>query len=375
MAKLLIVAGEASGDLHGGKVVAELKKKRPDIELIGTGGRVLESAGTRLYYRVEEMAVIGFWEVAKRYGYYKGIFDTIVRKLDEERPDAVFLVDYPAFNLKVAKEAKLRGIRVLYYIAPQVWAWKKKRIRKIKAFVDELICLFPFEVAFFKREGMDAHCFGHPLVETAVPTLTKSEVCTKWGLDGNKRLISLLPGSRRNEILKHLPLLLKVAEILGGKFPDLQFAIPLAPTVRREELREGLSRSSVAVHLVGNDTYNIVGHADFALVASGTATLETALLGTPMLIYYRVSAATYAIGKYLLGIETVGLPNIVAGREIVPEMIRHFTSAEDLANVAERYLANPEEYLCVKRNLADLRDKLGEKGAYRKTAEFLNALL
>ena len=373
MTKLLVVAGEASGDIHGGNVIAELKKIRPDIELMGTGGKILESAGTRLYYRVEDMAVIGIWEVLKRYGYHKGIFDHIVRTMDAERPNAVFLVDYPAFNLRVAEEAKKRGIKVIYYIAPQVWAWKKERIDKIRAFVDTLICLFPFEVDFFKREGVEAYCFGHPLVDIAAPTCGKSKVYERWGLDEKKRLVCLLPGSRRNEIGKHFSLLLNIAEILSKRRSDLQFAIPLAPTVKREEIRAIPDHLTATVRIVENDTYNVVSHSDFAAVASGTATLETAILCTPMLIYYKVSVITYVIGKYVFKIETVGLPNIVSGRKIVPEKIRQFTSARDLANTVDCILSNPKEYQRIKQNLADLRSHLGESGAYRKTAEFLQS--
>ncbi len=375
MTKLLVIAGEASGDLHGGNVILKLKELHPDIEMFGTGGKVLESAGVRLIYRAEDMAVIGIWEVLKRYGYYKGIFNDIVRQLDEEKPDAVFLVDYPAFNLRVAEEAKKRGIKVIYYVAPQVWAWKKNRIHKIKAFVDELICLFPFEVDFFRKKGMDTHCFGHPLIDIAHPSQSKSEVFKKWDLDTGKRLVSLLPGSRRNEILRHFPLLLTIADRLYEKQPDVQFAIPLAPTVSKEEIQGQLTHSNAVIKIIEDDTYNIVGHSDFAAVASGTATLETALLQTPLLIYYKISAFTYVIAKYILRIKAVGLPNIVSGKEIVPELIQYFTSAQDLANTIDHYLTNNREYDQIKQNLRELRANMGEHGAYQKTAEFLNQCL
>ncbi|MDH5559935.1 MAG: lipid-A-disaccharide synthase [Deltaproteobacteria bacterium] len=375
MTKLLVIAGEASGDLHGGKVLIELKKLDPEISIIGTGGRFIASTKAKLYYRVEELAVIGFWEVLKQYGYYKNIFNNMVKKLDEERPDAVFLVDYVAFNLKFAEEAKKRGIKVICYVAPQVWAWKKNRIRKIKKFVDHLIVLFPFEVEFFKKEGMKTHCFGHPLLDIAKPDLDKEALFKKWGLDNQKKTISLLPGSRRNEITKHLPLLLEVAQTISSKRNDIQFVFPMAPTVNKEDVFPYLDKIDTKVCLVEDDTYNTVAASDFAVVASGTATLETAILNTPLLIFYKVSAPTYMIGHYLLGIKMVGLPNIVADEMIAPEMIQNSSTAQKMTEKILAYLDDPDGLRQMSERLQIVKRNLGEKGAYEKTGRFLYQLL
>jgi len=369
----MVISGEASGDLHGGNVIQRLKQLRPDLEVIGTGGDHMAAAGARLFYRVEDLAVIGFSEVLKVYKHIKAIFDDLVRKLDDEKPDAVLLVDYPAFNLKFAAEAKKRGIRVIFYIAPQVWAWKKNRIHKIKALVDELIVLFPFEVEFFKKEGMKAHCFGHPLLDIAEPTLDRQDFIQKWKLSLEKTTISLLPGSRKNEIAKHLPLLSETAKQIARERDDIQFIYPLAPTVNRDSVASLLSQESSAITLIESDTYNAVAHSDLALVTSGTATLETAILKTPLIVIYKSSLITYLIGKYLLRIKVIGLPNIIADREIVPEDPR-FVSPAKIVNWVNYYLTNRDAYQEIKQNLIELRDQLGEKGAYQKTAAFINTL-
>lgn len=373
MSKLMVVSGEASGDLHGGNVIQRLKLLRPDLEIIGTGGDIMAAAGARLFYRVEDLAVIGFSEVLKVYKYIKAVFDDLVRKLDEEKPDAVMLVDYPAFNLKFAAEAKKRGIRVIFYIAPQVWAWKKNRIHKLKALVDELIVLFPFEVEFFKKEGMKTHCFGHPLLDIAESTLDRQDFIQKWKLSAEKKTISLLPGSRKNEIAKHLPLLCETAAQLTSEHDDIQFIYPLAPTVNNASVAPLLTHKSPAIKLIEGDTYNAVAHSDLALVTSGTATLETAILKTPLIVIYKSSLITYLIGKYLLRIKVIGLPNIIADREIVPEDPR-FVSPAKIVNWVNYYLTDRDAYQEIKQNLIELRDQLGEKGAYQKTAAFINTL-
>lgn len=372
----MVIVGEASADLHAGKVLEELADIRDDIRLIGTGGKRLRELGAVLYYRIEDMHVVGLWEVLKRYNYFTGILKDMTAKLDSEKPDAVLLVDYPGFNIRFAELAKKRGIKVIYYIAPQVWHWKKKRIFKIKAFVDYLIALFPFEVDFFKKEAdMDIKCFGHPLLDIAKTSSTKAEVFKKWGLDPEKQLISLLPGSRGHEVANHLETLLKMAEYIAERKDDVQFAFPMAQTVRKEDAEPLLKGLKVKVALIENDTYNLVGHSDIATVASGTATLETAVLETPMIIFYKTSPMTYFLGRYILKIDTIGLPNIVAGRHVVPEMIQNDFTPEKLGEKVINILDNPEEYQKIKQNLADLKRDLGEHGAYRKTAEYISSLL
>ncbi|MGK0289390.1 MAG: lipid-A-disaccharide synthase [bacterium] len=370
--KVMVIAGEASGDLHGGNVISELLKIRKDVELFGTGGKLLKKCGVKLFYTAEELGIVGLWEVLKHYGFFRKVYYDLLEKLDQEKPDVVLLVDYPGFNLRFAEEVKKRGIKVIYYIAPQVWSWKKNRIHKIKAFVDKMIVLFPFEVRYFNREKMKTHCFGHPLLEIAKISTPKEDFFQKWGLDPNKKLVSLLPGSRSHEVSKHLPILLQMAEEISFDRKDIQFVYPLAPTVTLETVEPYLEHLKVKVHLVENDTYNCVGYSDFATVASGTATLETAVLQTPHIIFYKTSYITYLIGKYLLGIRVIGLPNIVAEKMVVPEMIqRDFSPLRMAAKVLE-ILDNKELYEQIKQNLKELKENLGSIGAYQKTAEFIS---
>jgi len=368
MKKLMVIAGEASGDLHGGNVLQRLKELMPDLEIFGTGGDQIKAAGAQLYYRVEDLAVIGFSEVLKVYRHIRSVFDHMINVLDKRKPDAVLLIDYPAFNLKFAAEAKKRGVRVIFYVAPQVWAWKKNRIHKIRAFVDDLIVLFPFEVDFFRREGMETHCFGHPLLDVVRPSLDRVDFFRKWGLNPDQKTLSILPGSRRNEIARHMPLLSETAELLAERHPDLQFVYPLAPAISRETVG-GRPRASITP--VENDTYNAIAHSDIALVTSGTATLETAILQTPLIIIYRSSLTTYLIGKYLLRIKAIGLPNIIAGREIVPED-PHFVSPLKMAESVSYYLSNDNALNGIRNNLIALKEHLGETGAYWKTADFIS---
>ncbi|MBU2512967.1 lipid-A-disaccharide synthase [bacterium] len=374
MTKIFVLAGELSGDLHGGNVLTELVRLRPQLDIIGTGGKIIAESASELFYHVEDLEVIGFLEVAKRYNYYKGVFDAVVSKLDEKKPDAVLLIDYPGFNLKLAAEAKKRGIKVIYYIAPHVWAWKKNRVEVIKKYVDELIVLFPFEVDFFQKEGVKAHCFGHPLLDIVKPLSIRHEFLSRWGLDPDRKLISLLPGSRANELKNHLPLLVKTAEILTRSRDDLQFVLPIAPTTSELSVLPFLQNSNVKFKIIKNETYDAIAHAFFALVASGTATLETAILETPEVIFYKSSFLTYLIGKYVMRIKQVGLPNIIAGRAIVPED-PHFISPEKMAKTVLVYLENESEYQSIKQELKAVKSQLGDPGAYLKTAEFINSIL
>lgn len=375
MNKLMVIAGEASGDLHAGNVIRELLKLNPELEVFGTGGKILDSLGAKLYYKAEELAVIGVWEVLKHYGFFKSVFNHMVRLLDEEKPDAVLLVDYPGFNLRFAEEIKKRGIRVIYYIAPQVWSWKKNRIHKIKELVDDLVVIFPFEVDYFMKEAqIESHCFGHPLLDIAKPTMEKDAIFKKWGLDPDKKLVSILPGSRKNEVSKHLPVLIEMCNLIAEKRSDIQFAYPLAPTVQKSEVEEQFKDAKAKIILVENDTYNLVWASDYATVASGTASLETAILQTPLLIFYHTSALTYLLGKYLFKIDTIGLPNIVAQEKIIPEMIQTDFNSEKLAELVLYTLDNEQYYRKTKANLKKLLDSLGTEGGYLGTAEFINSL-
>ena len=285
--KLLTIIGETSGDLHGANVLREIKKINPAMKIIGTGGNLFKTVADQTYHSIEEMEVIGLFEVLKHWKKLKSIFQRMVNLLDRESPDAVFLVDYVGFNLRFAAQAKKRNIPVYFYISPQIWAWKKNRIQKIKDYVDKLIVLFPFEVKYFADRNVQVECFGHPLLDI-VKTNTNQKSCfQKWGLSSSKKLVSLLPGSRHQEIKKHLPILLKTIPLISKAYKNTQF-VCITPSKKSSTIAQKiLSSQKLKIPLICEDAYNLIGNSDLALTASGTVTLETAILKTPMIIFYK----------------------------------------------------------------------------------------
>jgi lipid-A-disaccharide synthase len=374
MKKILVVIGEASGDLHGGQVLDELKKIEPKMEIIGTGGRFFQRVSKKTYYKAEQLEVIGWWGVLKNFQFLKSAFDKMLALLDSEKIDALFLVDYVGFNLRLAREAKKRNIPVYFYIAPQAWAWKKKRCGQIAENVKKLIVLFPFEVDFFAKENIAVECFGHPLLEAAKKTQNKEQTFQKHRLSPKKKLLCLFAGSRKQELLTHLPILLKTAEILA-QTQDLQFVCVLTS---KDSLSLALSFCSAwskkNVVFVTGDFYNIAGWADLAIACSGTVTLELAVLQTPTIIFYKTSGLNFFLAKYCFGIKKIGLPNIIYGEDFLPELLQNDCTPEKLSQKAKELLARtPSKMQQVfprfKEKLA--MPNLAPKGIYKKTAEFL----
>lgn len=373
--KIFVVIGEISGDLHGGNVLKELKKNSPHLEIIGTGGDSFEKLAKKVFYNIKELEIIGIWEVIKKWNYLKSILNKTISLLDKEKPDAVFLVDYVGFNLRFAKAAKQRGIPVYFYVAPQVWSWKKNRTKVITRWIDKLIVLFPFEVDFFARENIAVECFGHPLLDIVKTTLTKKKILKKENLDPQKKLISILPGSRKQELDLHLPVLLKTVEILNKK-KDLQFVCLLSSKNDLKQAKK-ISKNSSAANLItyriGN-IYNLLGHSNLALVASGTATLETAILKTPMIIFYRTSQISFFLARYIFRVKNIGLPNIINKKKFIPELLQNDFNPQNLSKQALLFLEKKKGEK-MQKEFSSLIKKLGEKGSYKKTAKFLQQLL
>ena len=378
MKKILVVIGEASGDLHAGKVLSYVKALRPDLELIGTGGRHFQSVSKKIYYKVEEMEVLGWWEVLKKWQFLKSMLAKVISLLENEKPDALFLVDYVGFNLRLAHQAKKRGIRVYFYIAPQVWAWKKGRVVDIAKNITKLIVLFPFEVQFFAKENIQVECFGHPLLETAKKTVSKTSAYQKHGFSTKKKLICLFAGSRKQELTAHLPILFQTAKILTKK-QDLQFALVLHSKKQLPLVApfcDSWSKENIK-YIVG-DFYNLAGWSDLALAACGTVTLELAILETPTIIFYRTSYFNYLLAKYCFGIQRLGLPNIVCEEDWLPEMIQRNFQPQKLAKKVLEILDKGVSYQKIVKNFPKLKNKLNnensrqtKKNVYQKTAKFL----
>ncbi|MFT5123754.1 MAG: lipid-A-disaccharide synthase [Candidatus Omnitrophota bacterium] len=323
----MIIAGEISGDMHAAKLVADVKQHLPDTEFWGIGGECMREEGVDTLVDIREMAVLGITEVLKRYGFFKRVFRDMIDHVEARKPDAVILVDYPGFNLRFARQMHKRGVKVIYYICPQVWAWKRGRIAQMAEWLDRLLVIFPFEVDVFKGTGLETNYVGHPLVEEAKTALAAPRSELPWPANSH---IALLPGSRMQEVERILPVMLATLEHIRNERPDVGALIAASSqeaAARIEALTEGVE----GVQCVIGQTREILIQADAALVASGTATLETALLGCPMLVIYRTAALTYAIGKRVVKIPYIGMVNIIAGREICPEFIQEAARAERIA--------------------------------------------
>jgi len=367
----MIVAGEASGDLHGANLVREMKALDPSIAFSGVGGRRLEAEGVNLVARCSEMAVVGITEVFTKIRFILGVFIKLRKMLRDEKPELLILIDYPDFNLRLASAAKALGIRVFYYISPQVWAWRKGRVRQIKRVVDRMAVILPFEKAFYAGKGYAVDFVGHPLLDVVKRHRSRETALKDFGLADRWPIVALLPGSRDKEIKSLLPEMLGAAVLLKESYPEVQFILPLADTVDPRTVDQIIQMYPVSVNVVSGQIHDAVGLADVALVASGTATLETALLEIPMVILYRISPLTAAIGKRLIRLEHIGLVNIIAGRTVVPELIQEDANASRLAGEAMKILSDGKRNREIRTGLAEIRGKLGESGASCRTAQLV----
>jgi lipid-A-disaccharide synthase len=372
--RLFFLAGEQSGDLHGSLVIRHLKRIAPDLQIDGIAGPMMQSAGMNCIHSSDELAVIGFVEVLKNIRHLYGILNDVRDWLANEKPDMVILIDYPGFNQRVAEIARSMGIHVLYYICPQVWAWHASRVQKITRLINEAVVVFPFEVDIWARAGATVNWFGHPLIGVAQPSTTREEILQTMQLH-EKSLISLLPGSRTQEIYYIFPVLLDAAEIILKQRPDTRFLLPIASTIDDERILAHLKGRNLPITMLRGQTYDAIAVSDVCLVASGTATLETAIIGTPMVVVYKVNWLTSLISKFVIEAEHIGLPNVVAGRRIVPEFIRADFKPELIAREAIDILDNPEKQQNMRRELALVKESLGDEGASRRVAEHIAARL
>ncbi|PKN70963.1 MAG: lipid-A-disaccharide synthase [Deltaproteobacteria bacterium HGW-Deltaproteobacteria-12] len=367
---VMIIAGEASGDMHGASLVQEMLKIDPNLNFFGIGGNKMAESGVKLLANVAETAVVGLTEVvSKLFGFIK-IIRNLTKSLDNLKPDLVILIDYPDFNLNiVARAAKKRNIKIFYYISPQVWAWRQGRINQIKKLVNKMAVILPFEVDLYASRGFRVHYVGHPLLDLVKRNYSKTESRQKFNLAGAKTTIGLLPGSRISEVEKLLPEMLRAAATLEKQIPDIQFVLPLADTLEEKIISEIISRLGIKINVIRGNTYDVISCADLAIVASGTATLETALLGIPMIIVYKISPLSYFIGKLVISVQNIGLVNIIAGKTIVPELIQGEASGERIAREALAILTNDEKKRQIIKELNSIRAKLGNPGAAIRAAK------
>jgi len=368
---ILIVAGEASGELYASHLVRAIKEINPEVRFFGLGGEKIQAEGVELYCNIVSMAVVGFSEVVKSLKKFKSIFDGLLLEVDKKKPDLAILVDYPGFNLRLAQELKKRKIPVIYYISPQIWAWGKGRIKTIKQVVDKMIVIFPFEEEIYKKAGVPVTFVGNPLLDIAKPALNRQELFAKFNIPAARYTVALLPGSRVSEVKNHLSIMLETAKILREQLGDIQFLILRSPTVKEEIFRAIMEKYQMPMHLLSAMTYEGLAAADFAIVASGTATLETAVLGTPMVIVYKVAFLTWLYLRSIIQVPYVGMANILAGRKIVEEFLQFNAHADKIAPYIVNTLTKPQELEKIKVSLAKVKSRLGQTQASQRAARII----
>lgn len=366
MARLFISCGESSGEAYAAALVAELRRRIGQLEVIGLGGDRLAGENVRLLAHLRDLAVVGLFEVLSHLPRLKRLFDRIVREVDVFQPQVAVLIDYPDFNLRLAREFKKRGIRVVYYVSPQLWAWRSHRIHQVKRDVAKMLVLFPFEEDVYKDAGVPVRFVGHPLVSEVQPPADRKALARELGLDPSRPLIALLPGSRSKEAAFNLPPLVGAALLLRAARPDLQYVLAAAPHVSDESLA---SARQAGVAILRERVRDVLGAARLALVASGTATVETALTGTPMIVVYRLSPLTYFFGKPFVRVKNYAMVNLIAGREVVPELIQKNFTPENVARESLALLDDSPTRDAMLRDLAEVRTKLGAPGATSRAAD------
>ncbi len=367
--RLLISAGEASGEMYGAQLIQALRRRVAALECFGVGGERMQSAGCELVVNSRDLAVVGITEILPRLPKIYGEFRKLVRAIDQRKPDAAILIDSPAFHFKVARELHRRGIPVIYYVAPQLWAWRSGRVRLVRRYFRKALVIFPFEEQWYRERGVNAEFVGHPLAGVIKPPSSLRDYADDAGLDPSKPIVALLPGSRHKEIRMNLPALLNTAALLG---PDYQFVLPVAPTIERSWIDKLIQRLAARRQFPLVATRNApaaLAHARAAVVASGTATVEAAMMGTPMVVVYRVSPLTWRLGRPLVHVKNFAMVNLIAGEQVVPELIQaDFTPANVAARLREILQDGPAREKMI-RDLAQVRARLQSDHDSRSAAD------
>ncbi|MDI6736300.1 MAG: lipid-A-disaccharide synthase [bacterium] len=369
MKKVVIITGEASGDLYGGRLTGAIKGLLPDVELEGMGGSNMLAAGVNLRFDMADLSAIGAIEVINTIPKFFRRLKEVSNYLKTTKPDLLILIDFPEFNMRLAKTAKRLGIPTVYYIPPTAWAWRRGRAKTMAKSVDKVISIFDFEAKVYQEAGNNVEFVGHPLLDIVVAERTKEEACQAFNLDSTKKIIGILPGSRKKEIKVLLPIMLSAVEEIHRQLPDVQFILPLAPTLSLKDISP-LTTHHSPLTIVENATYEVMNISDLLIVASGTATLEAACLQTPMIIVYKVNWLTGQLGKLLVHTGGfIGLPNIVAGKQVVPELLQVRANPGDICHYAIDLLQDGQKKEAMLKELRQVREKLGSSGATRRAAE------
>jgi lipid-A-disaccharide synthase len=374
---LMIVAGERSGDVYGAELALALKARLHEAELFGCGGEAMRLAGVDTVVDARQVTMAGITEVIGGLPRAYHAFHALLEEVDERRPQLAVLIDFPDFNLRLAKELRKRSIRVVYFVSPQVWAWRKSRLKQLKARIDKMLCIFDFEEAIYRQAGIPVEYVGHPLVDLARPQLTREQFFAEIGLDPSTSTVALLPGSREKEVGNHLPTMLDAATRLSLT-RKLQFVIAVAPALDtqwlKKALREGYAGRAI-VRTVTRATYDALEHSEVAIVASGTATIEAALRERPMVVVYRVSPLTWLLGKFLVDVPFYSMVNILARKQVVPELMQSDFNARNVAGRVEYLLGHPQAREEMRKDFRALKCRLGPGGAIERAADAVVGVL
>ncbi len=371
--KVMFSAGEASGDAHAAGVARALREMYPHIEMIGMGGSLMKQAGVRIVYDIKNLGFIGLIEIIKAIPFFFSLRRKLTEIIKEEKPDLFVCVDYPGFNMKMAKVAHDLGIPVLYYICPTIWAWHKSRGKDIARYTDRVACIFPFEAKAYEEFTPYVSFVGHPLLDLVKPSRSAEEAMDYFKADPEALRILLMPGSRKQEIETLLELMLQGIEKVRTE-KKIQLFLPRAHTIDRTLLEEKIDKYSSSVIITEGDNYDIMQICHLCLAASGTATLETALMGLPTILLYRVAPLTYIIGKRLVNLSHVGLPNIIAGKEVIPELLQDQVTPDRIAELVQRFIEDGVYIKRMKKDLAEVKEQLGEPGAVKRVATLIGKM-
>ena len=363
------MAGEASGDLHGSHLVEALNKLRPECRFFGMGGKKMRSQGVETIFDIERMGAVGAVEILAELPHYLKVYRTLSREISSGAYTAAILIDYPTLNLRLARLCERAGVPVFYFISPQIWAWRKGRIKQIRQTVNRMFVVLPFEENMYLSEGVDAQFLGHPFADKVHPSMEKTTALKEFNLDSNQKIIGLLPGSRKNEIQSLLKIMLNAAEKIQNELGNCQFILPVADTIDPELIRQQLEGHALNIRLVTSKTYDVMNCCDFLIIASGSATLEAGILGCPMVIVYKLKAFTYFLARILIDTEMIGLVNIVAQERVVPELIQAEANPGNIAAEAILHLNNPERLQAVRTRLLKIRAALGKPGVMNRVAK------
>jgi lipid-A-disaccharide synthase len=372
--KLMIITGEVSGDLIGASLIRELKSLKPDLKVTGIGGDKMKSVGMDLIYHTDQMAFLGFVEVVKHLPLIRKVQKKLIEIIKKEEIDCVVLIDYPGFNLSIAKKLKPLGIKIIYYVSPQLWAWAKGRVKKVRKLVDKMLVVFPFEVDFYKKENVNVEYVGHPLVEriNQHKFLSKDEFFSKYNLAKGKEILLVMPGSRKQEVKAILPEVIKAAVKLAQQF-NLQVVVARSRNIDEKYLQQDSSSGKLIT--IEDHNYELMKYSHFGIIKSGTSTLEAGFFALPMIVVYKTSPLTYIIGKQLIKLDRIGMVNILLDEMVVPELIQGEANSENIFKTASKILSNENSYLAVKRKLEQVKQKLGSDGASKKAARSILEIL